>query len=122
MKYEFWSSNVRDLLDRDGSFDFMSLSREWLRNAYDVGFSPEDVLDELEAKEDVYSFVAVPEDHSARTAPSGRQFEGFDKFIDDILIKESRSPSVKTMQDSPLRQRAARHQDRPANRTIIRGR
>lgn len=42
----------------------------------------------------------------------GERYE-FDKFMDNILIKESRRPRLG---DSPLWERVRRHQDRPNNR------
>ena len=43
----------------------------------------------------------------------GERYE-FDKFMDDILIRESRKPHFG---DSPMRKRALKHQERPINRT-----
>lgn len=40
--------------------------------------------------------------------------ECFDKFMDDILIKENRRPESSA--DSPIRERARRHQERPLGR------
>jgi len=40
----------------------------------------------------------------------------FDKFMDNILVKESSSRSL-ARGDSPIRERARRHQERPINRT-----
>lgn len=43
----------------------------------------------------------------------------FDKFMDNILVKEGRTVVRQKQEDNPLRRRAALHQDRPANRTVI---
>lgn len=58
---------------------------------------------------------------SARTAPAGRQFESvgsfsFDRFVDDILLTESRRPKVMTAADSPQREVARKAQERPLGR------
>jgi hypothetical protein len=42
----------------------------------------------------------------------------FDKFIDSILISESKR---KDLSDSPLRERIKRHQERPINRIYFKG-
>jgi hypothetical protein len=45
----------------------------------------------------------------------------FDKHMDDILIKENvKNSKVDCVDDSDMRKRAARHQDRPANKIRIR--
>lgn len=41
---------------------------------------------------------------------------GFDKFMDNILVSEGRLRTPVREEDSPLRRRAARHQDRPLNK------
>ena len=68
--------------------------------------------------------MADAEGPSARTAPSGRQFEGFDKFMDRISLQESHAANRKLMvvEDSPMRQRAMKHQERPAGRVVFKKR
>jgi hypothetical protein len=43
----------------------------------------------------------------------------FDKFMDSIVMKESVRPGIKTLDDSPMRERARRNQDRPANKIKV---
>lgn len=45
----------------------------------------------------------------------------FDKFMDSILISENVRKGPRCVADSPQRIRAKRNQDRPANKTFIRG-
>jgi len=42
---------------------------------------------------------------------------GFDKFMDKILISEGYGRKPTPPEDNPQRRRAARHQDRPGNKT-----
>lgn len=56
------------------------------------------------------------ESEDAVTEGKGLQF---DKFMDNILVKEGRTVVRQKQEDNPLRRRAALHQDRPANRTVI---
>lgn len=53
---------------------------------------------------------------SARTAASGRTFEGFDKFMDRIVIDERKNIVPRETEKSPQRVRAERNQDRPNNK------
>jgi len=59
---------------------------------------------------------------TADTEPPARQMgenvNYFDKFMDNILISEGRYNRVKptVVEDSPMRKRAARHQERPLGR------
>jgi hypothetical protein len=53
---------------------------------------------------------------SARQAPQGRQFEGFDKFMDRIVLDERKNIVQRESEKSPQRIRAERNQDRPNNR------
>jgi hypothetical protein len=55
----------------------------------------------------------------AAAAPTEKFAEGncFDKFMDRIVIAEGHGRVIKKQPDSPQRIRAARHQDRPMNRT-----
>lgn len=41
---------------------------------------------------------------------------GFDKYMDQILIKEGHGRPAVAAEDNPQRRRAARHQDRPNNK------
>jgi len=52
----------------------------------------------------------------------GKTSEGvnFDKFIDRILISEGHNRQPAQQEDNPQRRRAAKRQDRPANRTVYR--
>lgn len=43
----------------------------------------------------------------------------FDKFIDSILISETKK--INNNEDSPLRKRIERHQERPINRIYFKG-
>lgn len=44
----------------------------------------------------------------------------YDKFMDATLLAERRAATRPADDDSPMRKRAARHQDRPNNRTRFR--
>lgn len=57
----------------------------------------------------------MPDDGSVNES-NGIQF---DKFMDKILVSEGHNVVRRKQEDNPLRLRAARHQDRPANRTVI---
>lgn len=50
-----------------------------------------------------------------------REGFSFDKFMDSIILSENVKKGPRCMPDSPQRERAKRNQDRPANRTFIRG-
>lgn len=79
------------------------------------GFEDDDNI----ADEEVEEFAAEhPGARTARTAPSGRAFEGFDRFMDKILIQESTSVQRPDLNqaDSLQRVRAAKHQERPLGR------
>lgn len=60
-------------------------------------------------------------DYNVREGDNVSEGKGlqFDKFMDNILVKEGRTTVRQKQEDSPLRRRAALHQDRPANRTVI---
>lgn len=47
----------------------------------------------------------------------------FDKFMDTILVKEGSvvSRKMRTLNDSPQRERARKHQEKPLNRITYRG-
>lgn len=59
-----------------------------------------------------------------RNAPPERPVEAacFDKFMDRILNEGARRNALLPQRDNPLRERAARHQERPLGRTRIGGR
>ena len=46
----------------------------------------------------------------------GEGVDGFDKFMDRILVAEGHNRLAPKQEDSPQRRRAARHQDRPLNK------
>lgn len=50
-----------------------------------------------------------------------REGAGFDKFMDRIVIEENRKKKVDGEENNPQRQIARKYQDRPNNRTVIRG-
>jgi hypothetical protein len=56
------------------------------------------------------------DERTARTDPSGRMFEGFDKFMDRIVIDERKNIVPRETEKSPQRIRAERNQDRPNNK------
>lgn len=43
----------------------------------------------------------------------------FTKFMDNIVLSEQRRRGIVTLPDSPMRLRAARHQERPLNRIRV---
>lgn len=48
-----------------------------------------------------------------------KQDVNFDKFMDAILLDKNKNKTMpKVQSDSPQRQRAARNQDRPLNKTV----
>jgi len=50
--------------------------------------------------------------------PDRYRESAYDRFMDRILVQESTAgPRLKTLDDSPLRARAARNQERPLGRT-----
>ena len=49
--------------------------------------------------------------------PVGEGVQEFDKFMDKILISEGHGRKPTPEEDNPQRRRAAKHQDRPGNKT-----
>lgn len=102
---------------------------------YDRGLTPE------EARQRVDDFgqatcpgceAAFDEECSCLEEHDGRQsslrkenpresVKDFDKFMDKILISEGYGRPAMKPEDNPQRRRAARHQDRPGNKTRFGG-
>lgn len=121
--YQSWLVKVEDELEKAG-IDIADQNPAKLRQLFSAGILPDEVPHELtpEPGSDDFevTFDEEPYEHpSAREASSGRSFECFDKFMDDIVIRESRQPTLKTVNDSAQRKVATRYQDRPSNKIRI---
>ena len=141
MPYDSWLEDIGEQLASQG-LDYSNFEPEELEELYNDDLSPQAAADHLAATsipsmdaddyaEPAYDAMGrkidwneerLEDEVGARSVGSGRPFESFDRFMDDILIKESKQPQIKTENDSAQRKRAARYQDRPGNKTRIGGR
>lgn len=139
--YTHWLAEVEEELEKQGIQ--LPENMPLLRSMFAAGILPEEVPAEMAYREPVTAGAhrdrmggpdwrgeGSPEHEeepheepheqpSARTAGSGRYFESFDKFMDDIVIRESKQPKLKTVNDSAQRKIASKYQDRPANKMRI---
>lgn len=97
MMYSEWVTEVSSILVERGH-EPSGVSRDWFLTSHAVGLSPTEAADEL---------------------TEGGETQPFNKFMDDIILKESKQRRVDATEDTPQRKLIKAHRELPLNRMKV---
>lgn len=108
-----WLDEVEHLFALEGLDARHDVGMRALRQSFNDGLSPQQVVEEklIDDRASMTDFT-----NDVRRDGNFEECSVFDKFVDQILIKEGHNRVKQHEYDSPQRKRAARHQDRPLNK------